>query len=291
MLMKKVSAILLVIAMMFTLGSCSRSKSAETKTYSLPIGSEPNEELTKLCSEIYQNVANYYKQEKEMPKIVIISENEMDRVEKEVFGVESGENDLEAFYWIEADIIYLKATFKEENAHELAHEFIHYLSDNGNEQIGFEYTIEPIRVGIPFNEGTTEYLTEKVYPKEKKYEYSSYAFEQMVVKQFILAFGEEKFTQAYFNSSIEELRKDFNNATKNAYENLVLDDLGEIDQFDSFMVSLYVCYYYNMYETNMPIENVEEKFSYLLNILWYYGDTKGVEEKMQEIFFEWYENG
>lgn len=166
------------------------------------------EEQRIACEEIYKNVSEYYKLEKSIPKFAT--------------GIrEKDESNIEVYAWYDKkkDMVIINPSFdpnKQNDVAVVAHELIHYLSDNGSEEVN-SYMIENYQFGTKFLEGATNYLSTQVYPFEKglcMYEYETHCAELMAN-----AIGEDMFRTCYFTNNIEELRKDFNETLSDIYPN------------------------------------------------------------------------
>jgi len=189
------------------------------------IPQELPKDLKELAVKICKRVSEYYGIdgiEKKLPKIAMLD----DATLRWLLGV-SQDTDVFGIYVPADEAIYLSGAFSEANAPVLAHEYLHYLSNNG-EVSGLKYNKSGRSFGRYFNEGITNYLTYRLFPDEKIicYEYETHFAEQLAI-----CVGEEVLEKAYFNSDTSELREIINKALSKYYSPNNIFGI-ELDVFD-----------------------------------------------------------
>ena len=193
--------------------------------------SELSEEDTKEVYSMFTDVAKYYGVFKPMPKVMFAKKEDLSEL---VGGIEREacytRNDTTIYLSIEDDFSNLSL----EQKNTIAHEYLHYLSDNG-ERRGFiyystdakGYSIEYNRF---FNEGATEYLAEKFTGYDGD---SPYKLHVVLAEQIATVVGEETFEKAYLKSNDEEIRNMFNDNVLPWYKSYEQSEI-IYDAWDSF---------------------------------------------------------
>ena len=223
-----------------------------------------------IATEVYDNVTSYFGIEKNFPRILAVDE--------------MPNPDYEALYEPLEKTIYVKRgiTSSSENKNTLAHEFIHYLSANPKDEslVGFEYILhENWMFGFAFNEGSTSYLANQVYPTPDSD--PPYVYEFHLAQLFANAIGEENFRNYFFSADIEDMRDIFNIYLQDIYpietdfsyfENI------ELTPYDVFMGSVNT--YQNLksiYEDSI-VESIRET---LYNDSYFEDGFNSVEEDIE----------
>ena len=141
-----------------------------------------------------------------------------------------------------AGVIYIDSKLSEKNVPVLAHEMLHYFSDNHQKINGLKYVIEDqFIVGMGLTEGITNYLSTRVFPFEKGE--SVYEYETHVAHMLSILIGEEKLEKSYFSSNIDIIRNEMIELIKDSYDDVKIkcyDDVPEttFNCFDIFIASL-----------------------------------------------------
>jgi len=108
----------------------------------------------------------------------------------------------------------------EDSKSAIAHELIHYLTDN-NGVFAFEYTLEDTYLfGNAFNEGVTNYFSNKY-----AFDDTAYLYETHVASLIAICYGDKALENDFFSSDITKLRADFNNSLKKIYANQRFDNV------------------------------------------------------------------
>lgn len=224
----------------------------DSGVYEFSTSSEPNDYIYELANSVFAKVNKYYGIEKSAPNIKIVPNEEFDML--------TGGVEIFATYKSEDKTIYIKKSFSRRYVAVLAHEYLHYLSDNGDKQ-GLKYNNENALLAKAFNEGATNYLTIQVfnYPDDT----CVYEFETHVAELFATSIGEEKFAKAYFESDIQTLKTEFNQKTQETYPVEEMNGYN-FDQFDVLVATL-------------------DSYELWLNELGYTGNTVYIEPTMRAV--------
>ena len=108
----------------------------------------------------------------------------------------------------------------EDSKSAIAHELIHYLTDN-NGVFAFQYILgDTYLFGSAFNEGVTNYFSNKYALNDE-----AYLYETHVASLIAICYGEKALKNDFFSSDITKLRVDFNNSLKKIYANQQFDNV------------------------------------------------------------------
>ena len=150
----------------------------------------------------------------------------------------------------------------------IAHELIHYLTDNG-QFTGFRYTLNDTYIfGQSLSEGVTNYFSTKYAPNP------TYQYETHVAKLVSICYGEEKLND-FFSTNVSNLRNDFNNSLKKHYPNQTYDSL-TLTPFD-LMTSVL-----NTYSDSTDDSVQETQMLAVEEMFLYYAKSKGYESEVKE---------
>lgn len=303
--MKKKVSIVIIIAMlaMVLLTSCSNQKGASSEvSYYNPIpyvrevvdntdynfyvhfeGRELNATEKQTFNQIYKKLAISYNSQKEMPLVQIVTQ-------KELLDAYGNSSIIPRGVYVSE----LKTLFVVEGAFEnaiavIAHEIMHYLSDNSSLQ-SLCYEKDNLMYGLHFSEGVTNLLSTKYFPFSM--DSSVYEFETQVAKLFSIAYGEEELAQGYLSSNFEALKNDFNNALEGIYfeKEVKLEFLDphvtvNMSPYD-LMVSCVDSYFLFLSCVESPDDEFTEfamsQVDTITEMLLHYGEVKGVREEMEK---------
>ena len=227
-------------------------------------------EYLQICEEIYYNVCEYYDIEKEKPNFFVAQE-------------EHGSQTIVVNAYCRGNTIFVKEELfstGDENARAtIAHEIVHYLGS-------MVYEEHECLFGNALNEGITNYLSTQVYRFPEGT--SVYEYETHCAKMIANAFGEEKLRKSYFNSNVQDLREDFNNALKGIYpkyESISVENVNKkITSFDVFTNNLDFYFLILKNLENQDGVSIAEKKSWLSSMmncceeeLLVYNEQKGMD--------------
>ena len=216
-------------------------------------GIQLKKEYLQICEEIYYNVCKYYNIEKDMPNFYIAQE-------------EHGTSTMNVYAYCRENTVFVKeelfSTGDDNVKATIAHEIVHYLGC-------LIYEEHECELGNAFNEGVTNYLSTQVYTFPEGT--SVYEYETHCAKMIANAYGEEKIRESYFNSNVQNLRDDFNNAVKGSYpeyEEISVENVNKkITSFDVFVNNLEFYLIILNRLQNQDGVSVSEKKSWITKIL------------------------
>ncbi len=234
---------------------------------------EPSKDVLNKMHEIYNNLCDYYKLNKDEPRYRIISKKDLAKY----YGSSSME--IHGLYSYKYQTIFVSDDFSTNSIPVIAHEMLHYLSDNNDAMLGCKYEYQGKCFGYSLSEGLTNYFSSKVYP----YPESScvYEYETHIASLLAEAFGEEKLLSCYISSDITALKNDFNTTLSEIYTDEVVYGV-RLSAFDVFVDNLeYYAILLNVIEEINPqmlfnLVNSEEET--LLNYCQYKGKEKEFSE-------------
>ena len=223
-------------------------------------------DIKELAVEIYTKVSESYGIEKELPKIALIEENDL----RKILGA-SEDIPVYGSYVPSSKTVYLTKSFSEKDAVTLAHEFLHYLSDNGSNR-GLIYYKYNKGFGKYLSEGVTNYLAFLLYPEEVP---QNYEFETHIAEQLAVCVGKDVLEKAYFNSDVSALRESVNNLLLDYYhsediEGMLLDifDMfcGQVDMYSNAFI--YCDKEVNLFKMAMAmIDSLEEEVLFMGKVI------------------------
>ena len=250
-----------------------------------PEGREPSSVLLNECEEIFKNLSKHYNIEKELPSIRVLSLKEMAEATGKPETIEVVGAYKDGTLYI-VDDCFVDEGFKAT----IAHELLHYLSDNGNEAgPGLRYCSQGQLMGATLDEGVTNYLSTLVYPFPDYV--CVYEFETHAAEQLALAVGEDKLAEAYFKSDILAIKEAFDNSLKETYKTITVEEYKStnmegivLSPFDIFTGTLNAYNYFlssiSMYTSNLNYAMLQAETAE--EMLMFYGSVNGVEEKMKQ---------
>lgn len=151
----------------------------------------------------------------------------------------------------------------------IAHELVHYLTDN-DALYGFNYALDDMYLfGHTFNEGVTNYFSSKYSPD------SCYQYETHVASLIAICYGEEALANDFFSSDVTNLKSDFDYALKKYYSNQKLNSV-TLTPFD-LMTSLI-----NTYGQSSDNQIRINQMLAIDEMLLYYAKQKGCEVAVKE---------
>lgn len=151
----------------------------------------------------------------------------------------------------------------------IAHELVHYLSDD-NVLFGFDYALDDTYLfGHTFTEGVTNYFSTKYAPD------SCYQYETHVASLIAICYGEEALANDFFSSDVTKLKSDFDNSLKKYYRNQRLDSI-TLTPFD-IMTSML-----NTYGQSHDDQIRINQMLAIDEMLLYYAKQKGCEITVKE---------
>lgn len=257
---------ILLIFIFILLSGCSNTNAANTFTpnfleNSLPmvknISSESNQkfpdgtaissELHNELQELYEELCTYYGIQKSLPRIVQLSAEQFNDI------VADGSELMQGCYNSSTKTLYIRDGIKlsnPENREIVTHEFLHYLSDNG-EKRGFIYFSDDgtKEFNRYFNEGATEFLAIKFFGNLVNNENSPYALQKLLSAQISTVVGFDEFKHAYFNSDDSQIRKAFNDSVSDLYPGQNLEGT-EFDPWDEICGNCYTMWAMDMLSTS-----------------------------------------
>ena len=151
----------------------------------------------------------------------------------------------------------------------IAHELIHYLTDNG-QFTGFRYTLDDTYIlGQSLSEGVTTYFSTKYAPD------SAYPYETHVAKLVSICYGEERLKNDFFSTNVSNLRNDFNRSLKKHYPSQNYGSL-TLTPFDLMTCCL------NTYGDSTDDSVQKSQMLAVEEMFLYYAKSKGYESEVKE---------
>ena len=151
----------------------------------------------------------------------------------------------------------------------IAHELIHYLTDNG--LYGFYYALDDTYLfGNTFNEGVTNYFSNKCATNN-----TCYLYETHVASLIAICYGEDTLKKDFFSSDITKLRADFNRSLKKIYANQQFDGI-TITPFDMMTSML------NTYGQSSDEQIRTNQMLAIEEMLLFYAREKGLESEVKK---------
>ena len=218
---KKVISILLIVVLAVSLCSCTTPRNnvapyyytvapfTETSDNSEEVffanHTTPSDTILSEMYEIFDNLTSFYGIEKDYPNFQVVSSSELQW---------SDALDITGFYDSSTKTVYVSDSFNRKSIPTIAHEIMHYLSDNGD-VYGLMYQKNSYTLGSAITEGITSYFSAQVYPFGNHT--SVYEYETHIASLMAIALGEDKLLNAYLASDVESIANDFNLALENIY--------------------------------------------------------------------------
>ena len=280
--MKKIIYLMLMLFVFLTCGCEEVKESVEPRYYHsfFWYNQKPNvdyifndaqdvsDEVYNLCSEIFYNLTRYYHLDKPMPSIKFVSST---FIEETNISYDALYYSGTIFLQKDTDIRKVKGT--------IAHEFCHYLADNGSrEGLHIPYDVaDSSYLGAYLDEGVTNFLASKLYDTSEQY-----PLETHVAEMLEKVVGEEALANAYFSSNPESLAEDFNNSLRKFY---YTDELEPYTVFMSALDFFSTNLYSASHRSESLVSDMLSAIDTFEEMLLIYGHEKGVVEE-QKIIIE-----
>lgn len=229
-------------------------------------------EQIQILVQTFEKMKNTYKIEKEMPRYVVLTEEEFsEKVSTEYL------NKI-ACYDIASQNIYIRDNFSIQDQAFIALEICKYVSAQKDSLGGFSYKVEGyenLTSGYAINNGLAKYFASKLYdfPENKEI----YNLEEHIAELFTIVWGDEELRKMYFSSDVDKIRADYNKTFNKICPT-------EENSFD--ILNGYLDWYSDLSKVELNKDKYSQEFieiihSIVKNIL-IYGEEKGVDVQMKE---------